>query len=137
MKLKAPTFLIPCIFLWLFDVIVTLIGQSGVYWAGNYSEAKELNPLFFWFLSKGPDVFIIATVAYIFLLIVLLFLVPLRIALITAYIASIAHMIGVTGWMLQMNVRMVGIILTTLLVISVKIVLDKEWQRFRKACSYI
>lgn len=137
MKLKAPTFLIPCLFLWLFDLIATLVGQSPGYWAGNFSEAKELNPIFFWFLSKGPDVFIVATVAYIFLLVVILFLIPLRIAIITAYIASIAHVIGVASWMLQMNLRMVGIILSILLVISVKIVLDKEWQKFRKACSYM
>ncbi|MHC4084519.1 MAG: hypothetical protein ACYSWZ_03185 [Planctomycetota bacterium] len=137
MKYKAPTFLIPCLFLWLFDVATTLAGQSAGYWAGNFSGAKELNPLFFWFLSKGPDVFIVATVVYIFILVVILFLVPLRIAIMTAYIASIVHMVGVAGWMLQMKGRMVGIILTILLFISVKIVLDKEWQRFMKAYSYI
>jgi hypothetical protein len=137
MKFKPPIFLVPCLFLWLFDLIAILVGQSAGYWAGNFSAAKELNPIFFWFLRKGPDVFIIATAAYIFLLVVILFLVPLRIAIITAYIASIAHLIGVASWMLQMNFRMVGIILSILLVISVKIVLDKEWQKFRKACSYM
>ena len=137
MKFRAPLFLVPCLLLWLFDVIVTLVGQSAWYWAGDFSEAKELNPLFFWFLSKGPEVFIIATVAYIFLLVVILFLVPLRIGIMTTYIASIVHMVGVAGWMLQMNVRIVGLILTILLFIFVKIVLDREWQKFRKAHSYI
>ena len=137
MKLKAPIFLIPCLFLWLLDVIVTLIGQSGGYWAGDFAEAKELNPLFFWFLSKGPEVFVVATVAYIFILIVILFLIPSRIAIMTTYIASIVHMVGVASWMLQMNSRMAGIILVILLLISVKIVLDREWHKFRKAHSYI
>ncbi len=137
MKYKPHIFLFPCIFLWLLDVILTLAGQSREYWAGNFSEAKELNPLFHWFLSNGPDVFLIASIAYILLLVVILFLVPLRIAIITSYIASIAHLIGAAGWMLQMNIRMAGIILTILLFIFVKIVLDKEWQRFKKACSYM
>lgn len=137
MKLKAPTFLVPCLFLWLFDVIATLAGQSGGYWAGDFTEAKELNPLFLWFLSKGPEVFIVATVAYIFLLVIILFLSPSRIAIMTTYIASIVHMIGVASWMLQMNGRMAGIILTILLFISVRIVLDREWRKFRKAHLYI
>lgn len=137
MKHKPHTFLLPCIFLWLLDVILTLVGQSSEYWAGNFSEAKELNPLFHWFLSNGPGIFLVAAIAYILLLVVIFFLVPLRVGIITAYIVSIAHLIGAAGWMLQMNLRMVGIILTILLVISVKIVLDKEWQRFQKACSYM
>jgi len=136
MKYKTHIFLFPCILLWLLDVILTLAGQSSKYWAGNFSGAKELNPLFLWFLSNGPDIFLVVTIAYILLLVTLIFLVPLRIAIITAYIASIAHLIGAAGWLLQMNLRMAGIILTILLVISVKIVLDKEWQKFKKACFY-
>ena len=137
MKNKPNIFLIPCIFLWLLDVILTLACQSREYWAGNFSEAKELNPLFHWFLSNGPDVFLVATVAYILLLVAIIFLIPLRISIITAYIASIAHLIGAAGWMLQMNGRAVGILLTILLFISVKIVLDREWQKFRKVYSYM
>ena len=137
MKYKPHIFLIPCIFLWLLDVILTLAGQSWEYWAGNFSDAKELNPLFLWFLSNGPDVFLVATVAYIFLLVVILLLVPFRIAIMTAYIASIAHLIGAASWMLQINCRIIGIILSILLFISVKIVLDKEWQKFKKVYSYM
>jgi hypothetical protein len=137
MKYKPHIFLFPCIFLWLLDVILTLTGQSREYWAGNFSEAKELNPLFLLFLSNDPGIFLVAAVAYILLLVSILFLVPLRIAIMTAYIASIAHLIGAASWMLQMNLRMAGIILTILLVIFVKIVLDKEWQKFKKACSYM
>jgi hypothetical protein len=137
MKCRQNIFLIPCIFLWLLDVILTLAGQSREYWAGNFSEAKELNPLFHWFLSNGPDVFLVATVAYILLLVAIIFLIQLRIALMTAYIASIAHLIGVASWMLQMNGRIVGILLTILLFISVKIILDREWEKVRKTCSYM
>lgn len=137
MKFKVPTFLIPCLFLWLFDVILTLVGQSSEYWAGNLSEAKELNPLFLLFLSKGPDIFLVATATYILILVVILFIIPLRISILTAFIFSIAHLIGVTGWILQINGRMVGIILSILIFISVKIALDKEWHKFKKAYSYM
>jgi hypothetical protein len=137
MKYKPHIFLFPCISLWLLDVILTLVGQSSEYWAGNFSDARELNPLFYWFLSNGPDVFLVAAIAYILLLVVILLLVPLKIAIITAYIVSIAHLIGAAGWMLQMNLRMAGIVLTILLFIFAKIVLDKEWQKFKKACSYM
>lgn len=136
MKYKPHIFLIPCIFLWLLDVILTLAGQSCRYWTGNFSDAKELNPLFLCFLSNGPYIFLVATIAYILLLVAILFLVPLRIATITAYIASIAHLIGTASWILQINCRIIGIILSILLFISIKFVLDKEWQNFKKVYSY-
>ena len=137
MKFKAPTFIIPCLFLWLFDLIATLLGQSSEYWAGNFSEATELNPLFLYFISKGPAIFLVASFAYILFLVIILFLIPLRIAILTAFIASIVHLIGATSWMLQINCKMIGIILSILLFIFAKTVLDKEWQKFKKAYSYM
>jgi hypothetical protein len=137
MKYKPPTFLIPCLFLWLLDLIATLLGQSSDYWVGNFSAAKELNPLFLYFISKGPAIFLVASVTYILLLVIILFLIPLRIAILTAFIASIVHLIGATSWMLQINCRMIGIILSIFIFISVKIVLDKEWHKFKKAYSYM
>lgn len=51
----------PSVVLWAADIALTLAGQSAAYWAGDYGQARESNPLAYPLLAASPWVFVGAT----------------------------------------------------------------------------
>jgi hypothetical protein len=55
---------VPAVAAFAIDVALTLGGQSGAYWAGDYAAAVEGNPLALPLLVCGPCVFVALAVAW-------------------------------------------------------------------------
>ncbi len=47
------------------DLIVTLWGQSSGYWAGDYGDVTEGNPIPRWLLQQHPGALVIAIIVWI------------------------------------------------------------------------
>jgi len=82
----------------LLDHAVTLIGQSPLYWRGNYAVAEEGNSLFLRFLQKHPLVFEAGVLAWILFFCAVICFVPRRAALAVSAAIVLGHAWGTSTW---------------------------------------
>ena len=84
------------------DVTLTLIGQSPQYWAGDYSKAREGNPLAEPLLTWNPWAFAAAASAWVVALVVVLHFWKHRFAEWVALVAFAGHTFGGAAWILNL-----------------------------------
>jgi hypothetical protein len=84
------------------DITLTLLGQSHAYWAGDYSKAREGNPLAEPLLTWNPWAFAAITTAWIVALIVLLHFWKHRFAEWVAIVAFAGHTFGGAAWIMNL-----------------------------------
>lgn len=82
------------------DGILTLIGQSDLYWS-NYLFANEANPVFRALLQIHPLAVLGGLAVWLALLCALILLLPTRIALILGIAITFAHTRGSSSWLLE------------------------------------
>jgi hypothetical protein len=95
--------LLPFLVLASTDVGLTLNGQSSAYWHGDYSAAREANPLAKPFLERGPAPFLGFGLCWVALasLVFLTWRHPL--SGILAKLSAILHALGGAAWILRMD----------------------------------
>ncbi len=91
---------LPAILLCLADQIVTLLGQPGAYWAGNYSQPLEGAPHGHWLLSRHPAWYITAACCYLLLIAIGIIWLPRLPARMASASLTIGHTWGTCWWML-------------------------------------
>jgi hypothetical protein len=90
--------------LWLTgDVALTLAGQPNAYWAGDYGEAIEVNPLMYPIVASGPWVFAGYAAAWAILLGVLVICWPHRLVKVVAIAAAVLNAMGGCSWLARMG----------------------------------
>jgi hypothetical protein len=86
----------------LIDIVLTLVGQSPEYWAGDYSMTQEGNPFAEPLLAWNPWLFASAGILWLSALGTMVYLWKHRIAFIIAMIAFAGHTFGGAAWMLYL-----------------------------------
>ena len=81
----------------LVDGILTLVGQSRLYWANHIFE-NEFDPLFAWFLEVSPHLFVWALLALAALLVFAMRLLPLRFSLPVWLLFFVGHAASAASW---------------------------------------
>jgi hypothetical protein len=82
------------------DGALTLAGQSGRYWAGNYGQVNELSPTFHQLLSYHPLAFTAGWLAWVLVFCSMILLMPQTLALTTSIAVTLGHTWGATTWLL-------------------------------------
>ena len=96
---NAVWLLLPPIALCSLDFGLTLYGQSGAYWAGDYAAVREGSPSFAHYLSIHPLVAIGAALLWIFIFSATVLLLPEKLALIATIAIVIGHLAGAASWL--------------------------------------
>jgi hypothetical protein len=82
------------------DGTLTLAGQSGAYWAGNYSAVNELSPTFNHLLRLHPAAFAAGLLAWAGVFVGLILLLPDTLALSVSIAVTLGHTLGAATWLL-------------------------------------
>lgn len=82
----------------LTDLTVTLCGQSAEYWAGDYSQVTEGNPLPRWLLEQHPATLIAAIAVWIVVFCVAICRLSERPARIVSGVIVLGHALAVVTW---------------------------------------
>ncbi len=82
------------------DAVLTLLGQSPEYWAGNYGQVSELSPTFHHLLATHPLAFVVGIAGWILVFTGLILLLPETLALATSVAVVFGHTWGATSWLL-------------------------------------
>lgn len=85
------------------DYGMTLAGQPNEYWAGDYSQARELDPILHTLLVCHPLAFIAVNVALTLVLIGLILLTPRIMAVILSIMTSLIHWAGASTWFFSLG----------------------------------
>jgi hypothetical protein len=91
---------LPAVALCALDLGLTLPGQPGAYWDGDRAAAVERNPLAAVFLRHHPASFVVSVLAWAGAFTLALSLLPLRLALVTAFAVALGHAVGGASWMI-------------------------------------
>jgi hypothetical protein len=91
---------VPPLLLCLLDCTLTLVGQSGDYWAGDYARVNEASPTLHQLLQAHPAAFMAGIAAEVVVLFGLVLLLPDTLALVVSISASFAHTVGAATWLL-------------------------------------
>jgi len=83
----------------LVDQTITLVGQSPVYWKGDYSVANEVNPLYCWLLKQHPLAFEAGIAAWILLFCCAIYFLPRRISMTISVAIVLGHSWGTSTWL--------------------------------------
>ncbi len=86
----------------LLDVVLTVIGQPGEYWAGGKAAALESNPLARLFLELHPLAFPIAAAVYLTLVGLLIVRSRREVAQALALVFTLGHAFGTSTWLLRL-----------------------------------
>ncbi|ORT50847.1 hypothetical protein ST37_07875 [Vibrio sp. qd031] len=87
------------LFSMLFDLTLTLIGQSETYWSSSGVEVNEANELFHYFSSHGSLSFVASLLAYVAIMFGLITYVPTRIAYVGSLALIFGHYYGACSWL--------------------------------------
>ena len=104
MKIKHRILL--CIAPWIFcliDQTITLLGQSAAYWSGDYSDAREGNPLFNWLLRQHPLAFEAGVLVWIIVFTCSILLLRRSLARVVSVAVVIGHTCGAAAWLCLMH----------------------------------
>jgi hypothetical protein len=96
---KRIWFVVPAWLCQAADVSLTLAGQSGEYWSGDYTAATEANPFAHPILVAGPWVFAFTAIAWAILLGVLIAFLSNRFLAWFVIALAVAHAIGASTWL--------------------------------------
>jgi hypothetical protein len=83
----------------LLDGAVTLHGQPAAYWAGQYDQAVEWNPLVRWFMVRHPLLLLAGACGWVLLFSSLILLLPDNTARVVAFLVQLDHTIGAASWL--------------------------------------
>src|ERR1700730_9226914 len=121
MKPRAWLILGPLLFC-LLDGGLTLHGQSGAYWEGQYDQAEEMNPIGLWPLQQGPGVFILALCCWIVVFCTAIVAIAENLARPLAFAVQLGHSLGAASWLIRHGPA--GWLGVALLLVSSRIILD-------------
>lgn len=93
--LIAPPIVLCCL-----DFGLTLYGQSGAYWSGNYGNVNEVSPSFAKYLAIHPLAFVGAGLVWIGIFSSLIGILPEKIGMTISICVVIGHMAGAATWLL-------------------------------------
>lgn len=96
---NAPWLCVPAIALCVLDHGLTLVGQSELYWSGDFSAVNEVSPSFRYFLEMHPLAFVSAGVLWILIFSSLTLLLPENLGLTVAITVVLGHMAGSATWL--------------------------------------
>jgi hypothetical protein len=82
----------------LFDSSITLLGQPSSYWY-HPQTVRENNGLFRYFFSQGVSVYVVTTVVYILVVVLLVSVLPRRLALVCVFSFILGHYFGASTWL--------------------------------------
>ncbi len=94
-----------CIAPWiicLIDHTITLLGQSAAYWSGDYSDAREGNPLFDWLLRQHPLAFEAGVLVWIIVFTCVILLLPRFVSKVVSVALVLGHTWGTASWLCLM-----------------------------------
>lgn len=83
----------------LLDVSLTLLNQSTLYWSGDFSQVRELNPLGRFLLEWHPAAFGLLGLSLACSFAYMLWIIPWRWAYGLGMLLVLGHTIGVAGWL--------------------------------------
>ena len=84
------------------DFILTLLGQAGEYWAGDYQAVLEANPVARVLLETHPAALILAFVPYLATIAVLICRLRVDLARSMALLVTLGHSFGTSTWLLRL-----------------------------------
>jgi len=87
------------------DCCVTLVGQAKEYWAGNYAQVKEGDPICRYLLGHHPLAFVAGNLVIALVLIGLLLLTPRIVAAVFSITSSIGRWGAVSSWFVMDGYR--------------------------------
>jgi len=82
----------------IFDKLNTLLGQPGAYWH-HPEAANEGNAFFHLFLSRGLPTYLIFSLVYISVILLLVSIIPRRLALVSIFAFILGHYFGASTWL--------------------------------------
>ncbi|MEO0532064.1 MAG: hypothetical protein AAF266_16040 [Planctomycetota bacterium] len=97
---RALWLIVPPTLVCLFDIGLTMAGQSEAYWAGDYSAVEELSPSAAHYLSIHPLYAAGMAAVWIGLFTVVIALLPEFLALTVSIAIVIGHLTAATTWLL-------------------------------------
>ena len=103
MNRKRFWMMLPPVAMCLIDQAFTLLGQDPKYWQGDYSLAKEGNPLFRRILETHPLLFEGGVLAWMLFFCVVIYLLPRRLAMVGAIATAVGHTWGASTWILWLS----------------------------------
>jgi hypothetical protein len=110
---------------------LTLAGQPKEYWAGDYGQAHEMDPISHTLLVYHPLAFIAVNAALTLVLIGLILLTPRIVAAIFSIMTSLVHWAGATTWFFHqdyLNYREKSLGLALLMIICMAVGLGWGWR---------
>ncbi|MDP6546557.1 MAG: hypothetical protein QGH60_21470 [Phycisphaerae bacterium] len=90
---------IPPLILCLIDQTITLIGQTPAYWSGDYSNAREGNPLFNWLLCRHPLAFEAGVLLWIAIFGCAILFLPRFVSKVVSVAVVLGHTWGAASWL--------------------------------------
>lgn len=82
------------------DNVLTLAGQSALYWGGDYTQVNEASPTFHHLLALHPLAFVGGGLVWIVIFVSIILLLPDTLALIVSIALTFGHAAGAATWML-------------------------------------
>jgi hypothetical protein len=118
---------LPMTALCLLDIALTLQGQKPEYWAGNYVEALEANPIAKWFMVRGPLAFGGLSIAWLGFINVMVMRLPRFLAAAFSFVVCFAHCVCAATWLYRFDWP--GWIAIVVLLIATERLLTYSWRR--------
>jgi hypothetical protein len=122
--LALPPLLLCCL-----DGALTLAGQPGPYWQGDFTAARELNPFFDLLLRWHPWAFLGGLAVWLAAIAGAIVWLPRRFAVVVAFGFTLGHACGAASWVVPLGVA--GWVLAVLLLVAAERLL---WLSWRRAC---
>jgi hypothetical protein len=80
------------------DAVVTLVGQSAAYWAGQYHFVMEGSPTPYHLLQIHPLAFVLGILAWMAMFSAVILLLPDFLALVVSIVVTFGHTAGAATW---------------------------------------
>ncbi len=90
---------LPPLVLCALDGVLTALGQSGVYWAGDYARVNEASPAFNHLLQIHPAAYAVGILAWAAVFVGIILLLPDTLALIVSIAVTFGHTVGAATWL--------------------------------------
>jgi hypothetical protein len=110
----------------LFDLTVTLAGQSVEYWSGNWSAVTEGNPIPHWLLTQHPLALCGGIACWIAIFCTAILRLRPPVARIVAFFVMLGHATAASTWLLQM--KPFGILYAGCLLLLLKVFDGHIWR---------
>ena len=109
------------------DVVLTLSGQSSVYWLGHYGEAHEVNPVAYWLLARNPWLFVLVALLWLAMYSAAMTFPPRGVARGLSLFVTVAHAIGAASWLIPFGIG--GWVATIAMLIAAERLLTWSWRK--------